>query len=112
MSGHAMGALTVTVGAESFKLWLGMSVLADVQEAFPEQFEHLVSGTLPEVPPLRLMQKLLSSSLERYHPEKAADRFFLDELLNENASLLQDLLNASAPKPAAQPGNAKAPRTK
>lgn len=111
MSGHAMGALTVQVGAESFKLWLGMSVLADVQSEFPEAFDRLVAGST-EPPPLKMVHCLVAKSLERWHPVQAADRFFVDELLNASADLFQQLLNASAPKPAAQPGNRKARPTK
>lgn len=106
-----MGQHSVKVGGQQYRLWMGMSVLADVEEAFPDAFAQLVAGTLVS-PPLRMVHRMVAGALERYHPAEAADRFFVDELLNENASLLADLLSASAPKAGTQPGNAKAPRTK
>ena len=111
MAGNAMGALTVKVGAESFKLWLGMSVLADVQEQFPEQFDALIAGTLA-APPLKMIVAIVAGALERYHPDKAADRFFVDDLLAENEQVFTALLGASGPPAGDQPGKAKAQRTK
>lgn len=110
MAGNAMGALTVQVGAESFKLWLGMSVLADVQEEFPDAFDKLIAGTLA-TPPLKMVHRIVAGALERYHPEKAADRFFVDDVISENDGVFKMLLTAASPPAGAKPGNRKALRT-
>lgn len=114
MAGNAMGALTVTVGRQPYKLWLGMSVLADVQARFPDHFDQLMAGTLA-VPPLAMITAIVAGALERWHPEQAADRFFVDDLLNENEQVFTALLGASGPPAkdgAAKPGNRNARRTK
>lgn len=105
MAGNAMGALTVKVGGADYKLWLGMSVLADVQGEFPEHFDQLMAGTLA-VPPLKMITRIVAGALERWHPEQAADRYFVDDLLAENEHVFVALLGASGP-PAGKP---KAPR--
>ena len=107
MAGNAMGALTVKVEGADYKLWLGMSVLADVQAEFPAQFDALIAGTLA-APPLKMIVAIVAGALERYHPDKAADRFFVDDLLAENEQVFTALLGASGPD--AKPGNRKAPR--
>lgn len=107
MAGNAMGALTVKVVGADYKLWLGMSVLADVQEQFPEHFDQLMAGTLA-APPLKMIVALVAGALERWHPEQAKDRYFVDELLNENEHVFVALLGASGPKAGTHPGKGKA----
>lgn len=106
MAGNAMGALTLRVGDADYRLWLGFSVLADVQAEMPEQFDAMMAGGAT---PLKLVHRIIAGSLERYHPEQAADRFFVDELIDENRDAMQQLMGAAAPSAG---GKAPAARAK
>ena len=108
MTAHAMGLLTLQVGGQPFKLWLGMSVLADLEDAFPDVFPQLLAGKLTEVPPLRMVHRTVALALERYHPDMAADRYFVDELISENSGVFNRLFEAASPRSTG--GNQKAPR--
>ena len=103
-----MGLLEVQLDGGTFKLWLGMSVLADLEDAFPDVFPQMLAGTITAVPPLRLVHRTISLALERHHPDKADDRFFVDELINANAGIFSNLFEAASPPSAGGNGQAKA----
>ena len=94
MSGHPMGLLPLKMGGQAIKLWLGFSVLADVQAEMPDEFADMIANNAVT---LKLRHRILSGALERYHPDKAADRWFVDELIAAHPQAWVQLMGAATP---------------
>jgi hypothetical protein len=105
------GLLKLTAGGREYRLWVGMSVLAELQEKHGQdvlqRLEAPPDAGAAWVPPLAVFVDLMLGALQRYHADEA-DRFLVDELLSENMGALPLLLQAAFPdaKPAA-PGKPK-----
>lgn len=97
---HPKGTKVMKVGGKTYRLHLGMSVLADLQEEFGEKFEELLSppkgGRMPN---LRTIQSVFMAALQRYHADEA-DRWLVDDIVAENADAFADLLTSSFPDAA------------
>jgi hypothetical protein len=94
MTINPMGIHTVKVGGHEYRLWLGFSVLAEVQASMPEAFDQMMAGRPPQ---LQLVVRILAGALERWHPEQAADRYFIDEMIAANPTVFADLMGAASP---------------
>lgn len=92
------GELKVKAGGKEYRLHLGMSVLADLQEEWGDKLDAILSpaenGKLPN---LRVMHAIFLASLTRHHPE--ADRYTVDDIIAENQNVFADLLGAAFPDP-------------
>lgn len=107
------GALTVSAGGRDYRLWLGMSVLADLQAQFGQDVLSQLDppdGVAADdwMPPLSIMIALIVGALERYHAAEA-DRWLADEILIENADVLPALMAAAFPDAGdqVQPGKTR-----
>lgn len=97
--------LRLTAGGKEYRLWVGMSVLADLQERHGQDvFQRLESpkdASAGWVPPLGVFVDLMLGALQRYHADEA-DRYLVDELLGENLDVFPRLMAAAFPD--AKPG--------
>lgn len=112
---HAQGALIVTANGKEYKLWVGMSVLADLQANHGQ--DVLAKLDPPEgasekwMPDLNIVTDLFAAALERYHADEA-DRWLVDDIIAQNAGAYAKLMGATTPdSPKDKPsGNGKRPR--
>jgi len=106
------GLLIVAAAGKEYRLWLGMSVLADMQAKHGQDvFSRLdapAGAPAGWVPDLGILVDLFLFGLQRYHPE--ADRYTVDEILAENADAFPRLMAAAFPQPEGDKGNRKARR--
>lgn len=103
------GELKVTAGGKEYRLHLGMSALAEIQERFGAEFEAiLVPSEAGKLPSFRVMHAIILAALQRYHGD-AADRWLADDIMAENQDALADLLVAAFPNPEAGDGGGKTP---
>lgn len=104
------GALKVTAGGNEYTLWLGMSVLADLQDKHGNDVLNQVDAPADAganwLPPLRIVVDLLLGALQRYHPD--ADKYTVDEIMADAPDVFERLMAAAFPDP--QGGNAKRPK--
>jgi hypothetical protein len=108
------GIHTVTAGGESYRLHLGMSVLADLQARHGQDVLQRLEpppGAGPAwMPDLQIVVDLILGALMRHHAD-VADRYLVDDIIAENAGIFGDVMAAAFPdQKAAQPGNAKRPK--
>lgn len=111
---HVQGKLTVTAGGKSYTLFVGMSVLADLQAKHGlDVLDRLdpPEGAGPTwVPDLSIVSDLFLGALQRYHAQDA-DRWLADDIIAENADVLPKLMGNSFPDvPEGAPGNGKRPK--
>ena len=105
------GTVTMTANGKQYRLWLGMSVLADLQSQHGD--DVLARLDPPQgagtnwLPPLRIIVDLFIGALQRHHKGEA-DRYLVDDLLAENADAFGALMAAAFPDQ--QQGNAKRPK--
>ena len=107
------GALKVTAGGQEYTLWLGMSVLADLQAKHGDDVLTKLeppAGAGPNwLPPLRIIIDLLLGALQRHHAAEA-DQYLVDDILAENADVFAALMAAAFPDQKPSSGNAKRPK--
>lgn len=103
------GSLKVTANGEEYTLFVGMSVLADLQAKHGQDvLEHLDA---PDgagenwMPDLSIVTDLFLGALQRFHPD--ADRWLVDDIIVENGEALPQLMQASFPDAKEKAGNAK-----
>lgn len=101
------GVITMEARGKSWRLHLGMSVLADLQEKFGERFEAVFTprkgGKMPD---LAVVHAVFLGALQRYH-EDEADRWLVDDLIAENQNAWGQLITASSPESDGQEAEAK-----
>jgi len=96
---NVTGSVTLEVNGKPYTLWLGMSVLAEIQEKHGEKFEALISGVEDgKMPSLAVVQSILLGALQRYHG-KEADRWLVDDLVAQNENALGQLMAGASPDP-------------
>lgn len=108
------GGVTLEANGRAYRLWLGMSVLADLQAEFGERFDAILSGIdAGKLPDLKVVHAIFLGALQRYHGEEA-DRWLVDDLIAQNADALPRLMAGSVPDTGAEgakgakPGKRKA----
>ena len=111
---HAQGKVTVTVDGRDFILFVGMSVLADLQakhgQDVLERLDRPEGAPESWMPDLAVVTDLFMGALQRYHADEA-DRWLVDDIIAENADALTQLMGGSFPDaPKAAPGNVKRPK--
>jgi hypothetical protein len=91
------GELRVKARGKEYRLHLGMSVLADLQEKFGDDLDKVFSqpsdGKLPD---LRNTITVFMAALQRYHSEEA-DRWLVDDIITENQNSFAELVSATFP---------------
>lgn len=118
MTALVTGAVRVIANEKEYTLWLGMSVLAELQERHGQEvlqrLDPPASLTKQErekwVPELGILRDLFIGALQRYHAEEA-DRWLVDDILAQNADAHSNLMSAAFPDPEKAPkrGNPKRP---
>lgn len=107
------GQFTVNSGGKSYTLWLGMSVLADLQDKHGQdvlqQLDPPAGAGDGWLPPLRILVDLFLFALQRHHADDA-DPYLVDEILAENGNAFEGLMGAAFPQQQAKSGNAKRPK--
>lgn len=112
------GLVIVRVRGQDWRLWMSLSVLADVQAQHGQdclsRLDPPAGAGADWLPPLEIVRDLLMGSLQRYHADEA-DRWLADEIFGDDPMIVQRLILGSFPLPKPdereQPrGNAKARR--
>lgn len=100
MIGNAKGEVNMQANGQIYRLHLGMSVLADLQEQFGDRLEALLAfePNDTKLPDLKVMHAVFLAALQRYHGE-VADRYLVDDIIVENEGAWINLLQGSAPEP-------------
>lgn len=109
---NAQGSLKVSAGGVEYTLFVGMSVLADLQAKHGQSViddldRDLSTGKMPD---LSVVTDLFMGALQRYHAD-VADRWLVDDIIAENATALPELMGASFPDAdKAKAGNVRKPK--
>jgi hypothetical protein len=107
------GALKVEANGTVYTLWLGFSVLAELQEQHGNDFLQKLDPPKdagPDwLPPTKIIVDLMIAALGRYHAE-VADRWLVDEIIAQNADAFAKLMGAAFPDAGDQSGNVKKPK--
>ena len=108
MAGNVTGAVVLEANGEKYTLWLGMSVLAELQDRFGGDFEAMLSAAdANKLPNLTVMHALFLGALQRYHSDEA-DRYLVDDIIAQNVDALGKLMNGSTPPAEPSQGKRKA----
>jgi len=109
---NAQGSLKVSANGEDYTLWVGMSVLADLQAKHGQNVLSLLEppkdaapGWMPD---LSIVTDLFAGALARHHGD-AVDRWLVDDIIAQNDDVFGKLMGASNPDPSTETkvGNAK-----
>ena len=110
---NSTGMLTVTVDGKDYRLWLGFSGLANLQEKHGSEFISRLDAPddAPEgwLPDFAILRDMLLEALERFHADEA-DRWLVDEIWAASPDVVGKLLAASFPdqvQSGGASGNAK-----
>jgi len=107
------GLFRLKHGDRELRLWLGMSVLAELQakhgRGVLEQMQAPENAGPNWIPPLQIVVDLFLGALQRYHSDEA-DRYLVDELLAENPGAYYALLQLAFPDQGEAKGNGKRPK--
>ena len=107
--GDIRGSMKVTANGEEYTLFVGMSVLADLQAKHGQDFIAALEAPkdAPKnwTPDLSVVTDLFLGALQRFHPE--ADRWLVDDIIAQNGEAFGALMDATFPDQTAQSGNAK-----
>ena len=113
MSAHPQGSLTVKANGKEYKLWVGISVLADLQakhgQNVLERLDPPAGASEAWMPDLNILVDLFLGALQRYHADEA-DRYLADDIMAENSDAFSQLMGASmpdAPDNKGRSGNAR-----
>jgi hypothetical protein len=98
------GLFIISAGGKEYRLWLGMSVLADLQSRHGQdvfqRMEAPAGAGDDWLPDLNILVDLFLCALLRYHPD--ADRFVVDEIVAENAGAFPRLMSVAFPEAKAR----------
>ena len=99
---NPQGAVKVTANGVEYTLFIGMSILADVQAKHGmdilEQLEPPESATASWLPDLGVVGDLLFGALSRYHGD-VADQWLVDDIVAQNRDVLAIALKGAFPEP-------------
>ncbi|SMO64083.1 hypothetical protein [Paracoccus laeviglucosivorans] len=109
---NVRGDVTLKARGKTYRLWLGMSVLAELQaehgDDFLERMEPPKDAAANWMPPLTIVRDTFIAALQRYHADEA-DRWLVDDIMAENGDAFEALMNGSGPDAdAAHAGKPKA----
>lgn len=110
------GSYTINHRGKDYTLWMGMSVLADLQSKHGQdvlQKLEAPEGAGPNwVPDLNIVLDMFRGALKRHHAaDIEADPYLVDDILSENKDAFSGLMAAAFPDQAeAKPGNGKRPK--
>jgi len=103
------GSMKVQANGDEYTLFVGMSVLADLQAKHGQhvlgQLEAPTGAGDAWVPDLSIVTDLFLGALQRFHPD--ADRWLVDDIIAENAEALPQLMKAAFPDAKPLSGNVK-----
>lgn len=108
MTGDVRGSMKVQAGGVEYTLFVGMSVLADLQAKHGQDVLEKLDA--PEgagqnwMPDLGIVTDLFLGALQRFHGDDV-NRWIVDDIIAENADILPKLMKASFPDQAEQSGN-------
>lgn len=108
------GIVKLRANGKEYKLHFGMSVIADLESAHgTEEVNKILGvGVKPNEnwrPSGQMAIDLILFSLRRFH-EDEADKYLVDDILSENASAIESVLNGSTPEKKPTSGNGRKPR--
>lgn len=112
---NTTGKVEVTANDRDYTLWLGFSVLADLQD---KHGQDVIARLDPPadagdnwMPDLGIVRDLFLGALQRYHGEEA-DRWLVDDILAQNGGAINRLIQAAFPDAdeGAPKGNRKRPK--
>jgi hypothetical protein len=110
------GSLKVKANGKDYTLWMGMSVLADMQtkhgQDVLERLEPPEGAGQNWAPDMNIILDLVRGSLARFHSEEIdADKYLADDILSENKNIFPRLMSATFPdQKAPSSGNARRPK--
>lgn len=100
MTTNPQGLVELSAGGNNYKLFLGMSVLAELQDKHGSDVLNRLEAPegAPEgwTPDFNIINDLFLGALQRFHAD-VADRWLVDDLIAENAHALPRLMGASFP---------------
>ena len=116
---NVTGAVTLTANEQDYTLWLGFSVLAELQakhgQDVLERLDPPEGADENWMPDLAIIRDLMLGALQRYHSDQA-DRWLVDDILAQNNDALGSVLAGAFPdnqpegKKGAKSGNGKRPK--
>lgn len=110
------GTLKVTANGKDYRIWMGMSVLADMQTQYGQDvLERLdpPEGSGPNwAPDMNIILDMVRGSLVRFHSDDLEeDRFLADDIIAQNKDVFPRLMAASFPDQKDTPaGNGRRPK--
>jgi hypothetical protein len=94
------GAVRVTANDREYTLWVGFSVLAELQERHGQdvlaRLEPPADAGEGWMPDLAIVRDLLIGALKRFHEEEA-DRWLVDDLFAQNPDVFDRLMTGAFP---------------
>lgn len=115
MTANPQGSMKVTANGVEYTLFVGMSVLADLQtkhgQDVLEKIDPPVGASKAWMPDLSIVTDLFMGALQRHHAD-VADRWIVDDIIAENADVMGQLMGASFPDApnGKTAGNVKRPK--
>lgn len=110
------GDVFLTANKKKYHLWLGMSVLSEIQAKHGQdalgKLEPPEDAPESWMPPLDILTDVFLGALQRYHADEA-DRWLVDDIIAQNDDAFMSLMSESGPEgetPTA--GKPKAPARK
>jgi hypothetical protein len=106
MAANPTGVCIAKANGKSYKLFLGFSVIAELQAEYGEKVDEILTpkprkeGEAPKLPDLKVAHAIFVGALQRYHADEA-DRWLADDIVAQDPGAFERLLTASAPDPSA-----------
>jgi hypothetical protein len=108
------GTVRATLGQNEYTLRLTMRGLATLQGEFGADLGGLLSGKVAEgaIPDFNIMLRVVEIALAKGMPDMTADRVrdVADDLVTDDQTILERIMQAAFPDVAAAAGNVKRPK--
>lgn len=114
LSADMTGRVPVTVNGEELSLFFGFTAIAELQGKHGNDFLQQLAGaasseTAMMALPFELVLDILRAALRRWHAEELrADPYLPDDILGQNGSVLERIMEAAIGGPNDVPGNRRA----
>ena len=99
MGTNPKGEMKVSAGGKEYRLHLGMSVMAELQEEFGDLETVFAMPEDGKLPNLKVVNAVFLKGLQRYHANEA-DRWLVDDIIAENQNAFVDLVGTAFPDPS------------